>query len=227
MLTEEIQERKHAEDTLSVANKKLNLLSAITRHDILNSLTALKGYLQFIQDDHPDIQYLDQCHEFASMIESNIMFTRIYDEIGINRPTWQDLSKLIEKVISEFPGNNLAFHIDIDRISVYADPLFEKVLYTLIDNILRHAETATDVTIRTETSQSLTILFEDNEGGIPAHEKEKIFERGYGKNTGLGLFISRDILAITGIDIRETGEPGVGARFEIEVPPDSWRSCPS
>lgn len=223
-LTEEIQERKRAEDTLSLANKKLNLLSAITRHDILNSLTALKGYLRFIKDDHPDITYLDQCYEFANMIESNIMFTRVYDEIGINRPSWQNLFKLIETAISEFSDSNLAFHVDTEQIHVYADPLFAKVLNTLIDNTRRHAETATRVTIRTKTGESLVIVFEDNGVGIPVGEKEKIFNRGYGKNTGLGLFISRDILAITGIAIRETGEPGVGARFEIEVPPDSWRS---
>jgi len=34
---------------------------------------------------------------------------------------------------------------------------------------------------------------------------------------GLGLFLSREILAITGITITETGEPGNGARFEIAV----------
>jgi two-component system CheB/CheR fusion protein len=54
-------------------------------------------------------------------------------------------------------------------------------------------------------------------------EKEKIFERGYGKNTGLGLFLSRDILDITGITIKETGKPGKGARFEMTVPKEMWR----
>ena len=49
-------------------------------------------------------------------------------------------------------------------------------------------------------------------------EKEKIFDRGFGKNTGLGLTLSREILGITGITIKETGEHGIGARFEITVP---------
>jgi len=50
-------------------------------------------------------------------------------------------------------------------------------------------------------------------------EKEKIFERGYGKNTGMGLFLSREIPAITGISITGNGEPGKGARFAIRVLP--------
>jgi len=42
-------------------------------------------------------------------------------------------------------------------------------------------------------------------------------------NTGLGLFLSREILAITSITIRETGIPGEGARFEISCPPKAIR----
>ncbi|MEI6842822.1 MAG: ATP-binding protein, partial [Methanomicrobiales archaeon] len=67
------------------------------------------------------------------------------------------------------------------------------------------------------------ILCEDDGVGIPADEKEKIFVRGFGKNTGLGLFLSREILSITGITIAETGEPGKGARFEMVVPKGAWR----
>ena len=69
----------------------------------------------------------------------------------------------------------------------------------------------------------LSSCVEDDGTGIPAEEKEKIFERGYGKNTGLGLFLTREILGITGITIRETGIPGKGARFEIAVPTAAYR----
>ena len=67
------------------------------------------------------------------------------------------------------------------------------------------------------------VVCEDDGEGVPATEKEKIFERGFGKNTGLGLALSREILSITGITIRETGEPGKGARFEMTVPKGTWR----
>jgi signal transduction histidine kinase len=62
------------------------------------------------------------------------------------------------------------------------------------------------------------VVWEDNGIGVAADKKERIFERGFGKNTGLGLFLAREILDITGIKIRETGEPGKGARFEMKVP---------
>lgn len=67
------------------------------------------------------------------------------------------------------------------------------------------------------------IVCEDDGDGVPYDEKEKIFERGYGKNTGFGLALSQEILGITNIDIHETDEPGKGARFEMGVPEGGWR----
>jgi len=59
------------------------------------------------------------------------------------------------------------------------------------------------------------IVCEDDGEGIGADEKEMIFDRGFGKNTGLGLALSREILDITGITIRETGEPAGRIRKTI------------
>ena len=69
----------------------------------------------------------------------------------------------------------------------------------------------------------LLLTYEDDGVGITDADKEHLFERGFGKHTGFGLFLSREILAITGISIRETGTAGTGARFEILVPKGAWR----
>jgi signal transduction histidine kinase len=70
----------------------------------------------------------------------------------------------------------------------------------------------------------IRIVWEDNGTGVPDGEKEHIFERGFGNNTGLGLFLCREILAITGIGIHETGVSGNGARFEITIPAEHCRA---
>ena len=120
-----------------------------------------------------------------------------------------------------------AVHVEADPADpdVYADPLFEKVFYNLIDNALRYGGDQMK-TIRVssqESDTSLTIVCEDDGIGISADDQKKLFRKGFGKHTGLGLFLSREILAITGITIRETGEPGKGARFEITVPKGAYR----
>ena len=74
-----------------------------------------------------------------------------------------------------------------------------------------------------ETGGTLRIIYEDDGNGISAEDKARLFSKGFGKHTGLGLFLSREILAITGITISENGEPGNGARFEIVVPKGVYR----
>jgi signal transduction histidine kinase len=93
-----------------------------------------------------------------------------------------------------------------------------------MENTLRHGDHATQIRVSPgHTDGEMTLIYEDNGVGISPHEKERIFEWGYGKHTGFGLFLSREILAITGLTIKENGEPGRGARFEISVPPGSFR----
>ena len=111
-----------------------------------------------------------------------------------------------------------------NNLEIFADPWLKKVFYNLIDNTLRYAERVTKITVSfRESVEGLDLLFEDNGIGIPFDEKEKIFERGYGKNIGYGLFMAREILAITELTIRETGKPGEGARYEIQVPKRYYR----
>ncbi len=78
-----------------------------------------------------------------------------------------------------------------------------------------------------QDKRNMKIIYEDNGRGIAGKEKEKIFMRGYGQNTGFGLFITKEILSITGMEIKETGSPGKGARFEIRVPEGNYRQSES
>ena len=99
-----------------------------------------------------------------------------------------------------------------------------KVFFNLLDNSIRHGGRVTEIRVSSHrTDTELTLVWEDNGVGIPAGKKKKIFERGFGKNTGYGLFLVWEILSLTGITIRETGEPGKGARFEIAVPKGEYR----
>ena len=225
----DLTERKRAEEALRQANKQLNLLSSITRHDILNQLMALKGYLYLshMVIDNPTTlsEYIKKEEQAANAIERQITFTRDYQELGAAVPEWQSVNASIKKAVAGLPMRDVSVEPDPADPEVYADPLFLKVFYNLIDNALRYGGDQMK-TIRVssqETDTGLTILCEDDGVGIAAEDKNRLFIRGFGKNTGFGLFLSREILAITGITITETGEPGKGARFEIAVPNGMWR----
>ena len=82
-----------------------------------------------------------------------------------------------------------------------------------------------DVSYR-RSADDLILTYSDDGIGIPKEDKKRIFEKGYGKDSGLGLFLVQEVLGMTGIDIREVGEPGSGAKFEMVVPPGKFRFGP-
>ncbi|MCX6690409.1 MAG: HAMP domain-containing protein, partial [Methanoregula sp.] len=194
---EDITERKRAEEALRQVNKQLNLLSSITRHDILNQLMALKGYLELSRDYLDDKKtlgdFLEKEEKAARTIERQITFTRDYQELGVAAPAWQNVNASIKKAVTGLPMRAVRVEVDPKDPAIFADPLFEKVFYNLIDNALRYggAEMKTIRVLSRESDASLTILCEDDGVGISAEDKKKLFTRGFGKHTGLGLFLSR------------------------------------
>ena len=189
----------------------------------------LRGYLELSHDviDKPEAlkEYIKKEQQAAITIEEQITFTRDYQNLGVSASAWQNVNASIRNAMVALPMR--AVHIEPDPADpeVYADPLFEKVFYNLIDNALRYGGDQMK-TIRVssqESDTSLAIVCEDDGVGITDEDKKKLFRKGFGKHTGLGLFLSREILSITGITITENGEPGVGARFEITVPKGMWR----
>jgi PAS domain S-box-containing protein len=224
----DITERRQTEDALRLANWKLNLLSGITRHDINNQMTVLLGYLSLLEMNPSDPSMHDYIRKMdisAQRISSMIQFTKEYDEIGITLPAWQDLRELATAAEKEVSFGSIQLKNDLPAgREVFAEPLIFKVFYNLMDNAVRYGDTITTVRFSVEhRSGDQIIVCEDDGVGIPADDKEKIFLRGFGKNTGLGLALSQEILEITGISIEETGEPGKGARFEMTVPKGMWR----
>ena len=223
------QELMQLSTSLAAANKKLNILSGITRHDINNQLTILMGYLGMLEEIQSDPglnAYFVTINTAAERIATMVQFTKEYEEIGVNIPAWQDCRTLVDTAAKLARLGQVKVNNDIPAgAEVFADPLIIKVFYNLMDNALRYGGKITTIRFSAfERNGDHVIVCEDDGAGIPAEEKEKIFERGFGKNTGLGLAISREIIDITGITINETGEPGKGVRFEITVPKGSYRS---
>ena len=223
----DITDLKKTESALKKANEKLNILSSITRHDILNSLTALLAYTEIAREDvhEPDVRMLiDKQMEIAKQIQRQVEFTRYYQDIGVHTPVWHDVERIIRNAIEMLPLQALTVDCDVGGLEIYADPLIEKVFYNLMENTLRHGEKATRISCAyRREGDDVVIEYRDDGVGVPEDAKKAIFQHGFGKHTGLGLFLSREILSITGIALSETGEPGKGVCFEIRVPPGRYR----
>ncbi len=222
----DISERKRAEEAIELANKKLNLMNNITRHDILNTITGLLGCVDMTNaTDSADERrvLLQDIRHLTNQIQRQIAFTKEYQEVGVHLPRWQNVIETLQRVKSAFE-RDVEFMIDLVNAEIYADPLLEKVFYNLVDNAIRYGEKVTTIRFFLLISdEGLTLVCEDDGVGVAEGLKQVIFERGVGKNTGMGLFLSREILGITRISISENGVPGQGARFEIFTPRGTYR----
>ena len=145
--------------------------------------------------------------------------------MGTTVPVWQSINASVRRAVATLPMRDVKVEVGPLDPEIYADSLFEKVFYNLIENALNYGgEGMTTIRITShETGAGLVIACEDDGAGIAGKDKAHLFRQGYGKHTGLGLFLSREILSITGITIAETGEAGKGARFEMVVPKGTYR----
>jgi PAS domain S-box-containing protein len=226
----DISEQVRLEKALELTNQKLNMMNSVTRHDVLNSITGVLGLCDMLAATTTDAGAKGLAAEIRGQvirIKEQILFTRDYQNVGVKAPQWQSVRESAGNAASAIGGETFRLHLPGTDYEVYADPLFGRAFYNLIDNSLRHGGSVRNISVDTEATPdgNLIIRYRDDGNGIPADEKVKIFDQGYGKNTGFGLFFIREVLAITCLSIRETGKYGSGALFEITVPKGAWRVC--
>lgn len=217
-----------SQEALKEASAKLNLLSSITRHDILNQVMALKGFLWLVEERHCEdsesVQMVSKMNQITDSIHRLIAFTGDYQHMGERDPVWQQVTPVVNRAAKSVMLGGATLTVSTGSREVFADPMLEKVFYNLLDNAVAHGGDVTAIGVSChEEGEDLVIVMEDDGAGVPASMKEAIFHRGVGKNTGFGLFLTKEILGITGMAIKETGDEGKGARFEITVPGDRWR----
>ncbi len=223
----EITDRVRDEEALRQAHAKIALLSSVTRHDLRNKMMALQGYLRLAERD-PDpesaARHRRSAHDTVGTMDRILAFTADYERVGARAPEWQQVASVVRQALTEVELDGIRLAIETGEREVFADPLLRKVFSNLMDNTVRYGQTVTRIRVETEIDgDSLVLLYGDDGIGIPESDKERIFEQGYGKNTGLGLYLAPQILAITGIEVSETGRPGDGVRFELRCPPGTWR----
>lgn len=223
----DISDRIMLEKALFQTGKKLSLITSVTRHDVLNLLNGLQMTVGMLEDsltEPGNLKLLEKIKNTASGIEMQMLFSREFKEAGVNPPGWVDLDDTLHQSLltTELDGVNV--ENDLTGLEVYADPLIRKVFSNLVDNAIRHGNGVSRIRFSYETrGEDVVIICEDDGAGVPEGIKKQIFNKYFGRNHGLGLYLIREILSIYGMTISETGEPGKGATFEIFVPGGTFR----
>lgn len=223
----DITERKRAEQSLLIANRKLNLMNMVAWHDIQNKLTGLWGYIELTKDlvsDAQVIKFLQTEGEILAVINQQLAATREYQQMGTEPPQWLNIEGIMRSITLSGKSGEVKVTVEVNGLEIYGDPVIERVFAHLVENSLRHGGKVTSIEVRCrENHLGLVLVYTDNGSGIPDRIRQDLFVKSFGKTTGFDLFFVHDILELSGMDITETGSEGKGAQFEIAVPKGQYR----
>jgi len=220
-----------AEDVTDEAIKlKRDLLFSITRSDILDQLAVIMTHLERAQlkatQDEMEMFFAKTLGSVEA-IKNQIAYERgLQDPRTMISPVWQPVDRAFDKAVRMLPGQTT---VDIScgtgTVEILADPLLPRIFLSLLSLSFRldgPAFSQIHLSARMQ-GDTLALVYEDNCTGIPAEEKERIFEFGYSRENAASLYLARELFSFTGITITETGEPGKGLRFVIIVPHERFR----
>jgi PAS domain S-box-containing protein len=211
--------------------RRNQIIHTIIFHDAKNRLAALHGYADLLKESLSGsgfLPYIDKLEEIASDIERDLGVASMFSHVGLIAPQWQNIRDVVLRSASREPGGRIFMEDLPGSLWCLADPLFPRVFSNLFENARRHGERVTAIRIGAKEAEGgLVISVEDDGVGIPADQKERIFEHGFGRHTGYGLYLAREVLSIAGFSIHETGDPGKGAKFDIQIPRGKYVRQPS
>lgn len=226
---QELDERKNAQAALRVANAKLSLFSDITLQDIRSQVVAARGFDTILMRNLSDVEktrsFSEKIDRQLALVEKYVTMMLEFAHLGAEVPSWQLLEPVLRKAKREAGLKNLESGPGLEGLEVFAPPLLERIVTNLLENAQEHGEKTplrVKVSFREESGYGI-LSFEDDGVGVKPEVKSAIFAPGFGTKVKLSLYHTREILAITGITIEETGIYGSGARFEMRLPKETYR----
>ena len=221
--------------------------AADVAHELKNPLTSLKSAVEMLARARDD----DARMRLTAIVKNDVrridrLITDISDASRLdaelsreaNEPV--DLALLLETIVEVYRLTALPRDVQIalgempaDLIVLGRDERLGQIFRNLIDNAISFTPDSGTVSISAEIDGNMVrVAVEDQGPGIPPDNLETIFNRfyterppehGFGKNSGLGLSIARQIADGIGGRIRAENRTGVsgdiiGARFVVELP---------
>jgi len=216
--------------------------AADVAHELKNPLTSLKSAVEMLTRANSD-QSRERMMEIVRNDVKRIdrLITDISDasrlDAELSRETSErvDLAHLLETIVEVYRMTEVSHGVDIKldaglpenaRI-LGRDERLGQVFRNLIDNAVSFSPEGGAVSITAVAVSGVArVTVEDNGPGIPPDNLETIFERFYterpndhfGRNSGLGLSIARQITESTGGKVWAENRDGGGARFIVELP---------
>ncbi|MCW4005882.1 MAG: PAS domain S-box protein [Candidatus Bathyarchaeota archaeon] len=211
-------------DKIQELNEKLHVVESLTRHDVRNKLSAMNGYLYLLKRqlrDNPTLlTYVTQLEASSKQILSILDCEKIYVQVGAEELTYVDVGMYFQEATLLF--SDLSKYTLINKcngVKVLADSLLRQLFYNLLDNTIKYGGNLSTIKLSyTQNPDAVELIYEDDGNGIPENLKSHLFQKGFGKGTGMGLYMMKRMCDAYGWAITETGKEGEGVQFVMTIP---------
>ncbi|HPJ11861.1 MAG TPA: PAS domain-containing sensor histidine kinase [Caldisericia bacterium] len=212
-------------------------------HELKSPIAAIMGFSETLTTESlsPEKQtkYLKiiekNAQKMSTIIQDLLILSRLENVHQLSKESFV-LKDLLEEAINICRSEaqqkeiQLILNIDPQTLQLKGNPsLLLQVFRNLIENAIRYSPSQTKVEmIAQKISHTIHIQIQDQGYGIPAHEKERIFERFYrldkshsgdlSSGSGLGLSIVKHIMLLHQGSVSVDSKPGVGSTFHLQFP---------
>jgi signal transduction histidine kinase len=234
---------KRARDAEEELSRLKDDFLAIASHELRTPVAALSALTQLqrkrlergVAIDYDEALTEIHCHldRLAGLAGRLLDSARIQTGKLTLEPQAADLSQLvrsgIESVQMTHPQREFQLQAP-DAVQAIADPVrFEQVVVNLLDNAAKHTPVGSPVVVSLSqpTPGYAQLVVRDHGPGIPAADRQHIFERyfrqvrtdeGTRPGLGLGLYVSREIVSLHGGVIQVDSPSGGGTAFVVTMP---------
>jgi len=206
-------------------NEKLDVLGKMTRHDIKNKLQVINSHIFLVErqgkgENTPEWRALQAVKQSSIQIGEILDFAKDFELLGSEKLAYINIGGVFNEACALSQGlKEVKIVNDCGGLSVLADSLLRELFYNLVDNSLKYGETITQIRCSfKEDGDQLNLIYEDDGVGIPLGMKQRLFTKGFGKGTGLGLYLIRKMIETYAWSIVEEGIEGKGVKFVISIP---------
>lgn len=237
------QQNERARADVEAERLRTALLSSLS-HDLRTPLAGIETSASTLLDEAATLPAATRHELLGSILEESRRMTRLIGnllsmirvETGMLavQQSWQPLEEVLGVALlrmeERLKAHPVTTHIPADLPMVTIDELLiEQVFLNLLENAARYAPAGSPIDVSAYSEDaSVVVEVADRGPGVPAGDKERVFERFYrgpaagsadaGAGSGLGLTICRGIITAHGGKIWMVARPGGGAAVRFTIP---------